>query len=199
MPDALAGAHRRAGGAAARLPGRDRDVGGEGVAAHGVGRARERLQELRSRRGGARRDALGRRPRVRRLRRPFGLRQVHPAQDDRRARGDHLGAAPDRRQADEPGARRRPRHRDGLSVLRALPAHDRGREHGLCTQNARRRQGRGRGEGTRRRGDAAADRPPRPQAAAAERRPAAARRHRPRHHAIAGGLPFRRAAQQPRR
>ena len=43
------------------------------------------------------------------------------------------------------------------------------------------------------------DRPPRPQAAAAERRPAAARRHRPRHHAIAGRLPFRRAAQQPRR
>jgi ABC-type sugar transport system ATPase subunit len=30
---------------------------------------------------------------------------------------------------------KRPRHRDGLSELRSLPTHDRGREHGFRTQD----------------------------------------------------------------
>ena len=64
-----------------------------------------------------------RRWRIRRLRRPFRLREIDAAQDDRRARGHHLRHHRDRRH----GRQRRPaqgsRHRHGLSVLCHLPAH----------------------------------------------------------------------------
>ena len=51
-----------------------------------------------------------RRPRVRRLRRPFGLRQVHAAPDDRRPRGDHRAAS----------------SRIGGKPMNRVPAADRG-------------------------------------------------------------------------
>ena len=75
--------------------------------------------------------------RVRRLRRPVGLRQDDGAADDRRARDDHLRARADRRPRRQRPAAEGPRHRDGLPELRALPAHERGQEHGLRAQDAR--------------------------------------------------------------
>ena len=61
---------------------------------------------------------------LRGLRRPVGLRQVDPAADDRRARGDHLGRPDDRRRAGQRRAAGRARARDGVPVLCALSAHD---------------------------------------------------------------------------
>jgi multiple sugar transport system permease protein len=67
---------------------------------------------------------------VRRAGRPVGLRQVHAAAHDRRARGHH-------RRRDRIGGRvvndlpPQARHRHGVPELRALPAHDGAREHGL--------------------------------------------------------------------
>ncbi len=92
-----------------------------------------------------------------------------------------------------------PRHRDGVPELRALPAHDGAREHGLRAQDpphgARRHRG-ARQAGGR---DPRARPVPRPQAARALRRPAPARRDGPRDRARAGGVPVRRAAVEPRR
>ena len=108
------------------------------------------------------------------------------------------GELHDRRAEDE---RRRPveaRHRHGVPVLRALPAHDGAREHGLRAALRRHAQGRDRQAGGRsgaHPGDGAVARPA---AAGAFRRPAPARRHRPRHRARPQGLPVRRAALQPR-
>ena len=65
------------------------------------------------------------------LRRPVRLRQVHAAAHDRRARGDHLRRPPDRRPARQRRAAGRARHRHGVPVLRALPAHDACRQHGF--------------------------------------------------------------------
>ena len=91
------------------------------------------------------------------------------------------------------------RHRHGLPVLRALPAHEGLRQHGLRHEAAEGRRRRHQGAGDEG-GEAAADRPPaRPPAEAALRRPAPARRDRPRHRARPAGLPLRRAALQPRR
>ena len=92
-----------------------------------------------------------------------------------------------------------PRHRDGLPELRALPAHERGQEHGLRAQDARAPEG--------------GDRPPRPrggphprahglaaqEAAHALRRTAAARRDGPRDRPQPAGVPDGRAALEPRR
>ena len=93
-----------------------------------------------------------------------------------------------------------PRHRHGVPVLRALPAQDRRREHGLRAQDQGRAEGRDREPRSNR---AAVDPRPRPSARplpeAALRRPAPARRHGPRHRARPGSLPLRRAAVQPRR
>ena len=86
----------------------------------------------------------GREPRdpeqgVRRLRRAVGLRQVDPSAPGRRARGHHRRAHDVRRRGGQRPAAGRARHRDGVPVLRALPAHERLREHGLRPQA---RQGR---------------------------------------------------------
>ena len=45
--------------------------------------------------------------------------------------GDDL----DRRQERREPSSAQPRHRDGLSELRAVPAHERGREHGLRVED----------------------------------------------------------------
>ena len=67
---------------------------------------------------------------------PSGLGQVDRAADGRGARGRVRRVDHDRRAR---GQRRRaqgPRHRDGLPVLRAVPAHERRREHGLRAEDA---------------------------------------------------------------
>ncbi len=70
------------------------------------------------------------------------LRQVHLAAHARRARGHRPGLDPHRRPRRHARPPEGPRHRDGLPELRALPAHDRRREHGLRAQDRRPAQGR---------------------------------------------------------
>ena len=90
-------------------------------------------------------DMQDRRRRVHRHRRAIGLRQVDAAAHGGGARGDHIGRDHDRRpHRQQPGAQG-PRHRDGVPELCALSAHERVRQHGLRTQDARHRQGRHRG------------------------------------------------------
>ena len=131
--------------------------------------------------------------------RTIGLRQDDQSPDDRRARGDLVGHAADRR----PRRQRRPaqgsRHRDGLPELRALPAHVGARQPRLRAQAAQGPQGRDRPPGQRGGRDHPAPEAPRPQAEGAVRRPAPARRARSRHRARAGGVPHGRAALEPRR
>ena len=62
------------------------------------------------------------RRRVHGARRPVRVRQDDRAAHGRRPRGDLRGRADDRRPGREPRAVARPRHRDGLPELRALPA-----------------------------------------------------------------------------
>ena len=147
-------------------------------------------------------DLADRRPRVLRLRRPVGLRQVHAAAHDRRARGDHRAATcmiDGQRVNDVPPVRAR--HRHGVPVLRALPAHD-GRARtwaSRCGSPACPKAERRRARSTRPPRILQLEPAARPQAQGALGRPAPARRHRPRHRARAQGLPVRRAALQPRR
>ena len=146
----------------------------------------------------------GRRPRhrdrrVRRLRRPVGLRQVDAAAPDRRAGGHHQRHDEDRRRGGERRAALEARHRDGVPVLRALPAHDRLQQHGLRHEARARQQGGDRQAGARGGRHPAARPLSRPPAEGAFRRPAPARRDRPRHRAQPEGLPLRRAAVEPRR
>ena len=95
------------------------------------------------------RTALGQRarPRHRRRRvpgpgRPVRLRQVHRAAHARRPGGRRRGRDPDRRPGRHERAAEGPRHRDGVPELRAVPAHDRRREHGLRAEARRGEQGR---------------------------------------------------------
>ena len=67
---------------------------------------------------------------------PVGLREVDRAADDRRARGHHRRRAADRRRGRQRQGAEGPRHRDGVPELRAVPAHDRAREHGLRAEDA---------------------------------------------------------------
>ena len=102
---------------------------------------------------------------------PVGLRQVDAAADDRRPRGGHGGRGLRSAATTSPTcAPQRPRHRDGLPELRALPAHDRRREPRLrpeAPQGARRPSGERRVEEVAR--DARPRRAARPQAGAALR------------------------------
>ena len=101
------------------------------------------LRDIRKSFGGGRRHQ-GRRPRHRRrrvhgLRRPVGLRQVDAAAADRRPRGHHLRATCcSTAQRVNDLAPSRARHRHGVPVLCALPAHDGLREHGLRPEARRR-------------------------------------------------------------
>ena len=90
-----------------------------------------------------------RRRRVRDPRRPVGLREVDGAADDRRARGHHRRRAADRRRRGQRQGAEGPRHRDGVPELRALPAHDRARQHGLRAQAREGAQGGDQQEGRR--------------------------------------------------
>ena len=97
-------------------------------------------------------------------RRPVRLREVDGAADDRRARGHHRRRPVDRRRARQRARAARPRHRDGLPELRAVPAHDRAREHGLRAEAREGRPGGDRPQGRRGRADPRPHRAPRPQA-----------------------------------
>ena len=109
------------------------------------------------------------------------------------------GTRPDRRARGQRPRAQGPRHRDGVPELRALPAHERLRQHGLRPAQPAHAQGRDRApRAARRRAILGLGRAPRAQAAPAVRRPAPARRDGPRDRARAGGVPVRRAALQPR-
>ena len=89
-------------------------------------------------------DLDDRRRRAARARRPVGLGQVDGAADARRARAARRRRDLHRRPRRQRRAPARPRHRHGVPELRALPAADRRREHGLRAQaagRARRRSG----------------------------------------------------------
>jgi beta-fructofuranosidase len=64
-------------------------------------------------------------------RRAVGLRQVHHAAHDRRPGGDQRGHASASATGWSTTWPPRPRHRHGVPELRALPAHDGARQHGL--------------------------------------------------------------------
>ena len=86
---------------------------------------RRRHEALRGRHRGRQADEpRDRGRRVHDPRRPVGLREVDGAADDRRARGHLRGRAVDRRPRRQRPRAARPRHRDGLPELRAVPAHD---------------------------------------------------------------------------
>ena len=65
---------------------------------------------------------------------PSGCGKSTALQHDRRARGHHRRRAADRRRGRQRQGAEGPRHRDGVPELRAVPAHDRAREHGLRAQ-----------------------------------------------------------------
>ena len=118
----------------------------------------------------------------------------------RRPRGRQRGRHPHRRPRRHRPAAQGPRHRDGVPELRALPAHDGRREHGLRAEDRRRAT---KAEISKRvAGGGQAARPravPRPQAEGPLRRSAPARGHGPGHRPPAAGVPDGRAAVQPRR
>ncbi len=154
------------------------------------------------RRGGRRRRRLRRyrRRRVPRPRRPLRLWQVDDSPDGRRTGvGDHGRGSYRRTRRHRPGGEE-PRHRDGVPVLRALPAHDRPAEHGVraggVDRHARRRDRR---DGGRDGGDARHRGPARPEAPGAVWRPAAAGRARACDRPRPGRVPDGRAAVEPGR
>ena len=89
-------------------------------------------------------DLDSQRRRVRRLRRSVRLREIDPAAPHRGARGHHLRRPLHRRRAGQRPAARQARHRHGLPVLRALPAHERLRQHGVRPRAREGLQGRDR-------------------------------------------------------
>ena len=139
-----------------------------------------------------------RRP-LRRAAGAVGMRQDHAPADDRGPRIDHQGRGADRRRGDEPGPSPRPRHRDGVPVLRALPADDGARQHRLRPRSPQGAQGADRRACRVGGPDARHHLVSRPQARGSVGRPAPARRDGPRHCPRAQGVPVRRAALEPRR
>ena len=82
--------------------------------------------------------------------RPLGLRQDHRAAHPRRARAADRRRGAHRRSRRDAHAAARPRRRDGLPELRALPAHDGRRERRLPAAHPRPEQGRAPRAGARR-------------------------------------------------
>ena len=130
---------------------------------------------------------------------PVRLREVDRAADGGRAGGHLRRRAAHRRGRGQRQGAQGPRHRDGVPELRALPAHERARQHGLRAQAGQGRQG---GDQPQGRGGGGGARPrpaPGPQAGQPLRRPAPARGDGPRDRARPGGVPDGRAAVEPRR
>ena len=129
---------------------------------------------------------------------PSGCGKSTTLQDHRRPRHPDYGDGAHRRAGRHRSCRRPQRGLvDGVPVLCALSAPDRGREHRL--RAARAQGARPRRETETRRRHARAREAPRPQALAAFRRPAAARGAGPRDRRRGAGLPHGRTAFQPRR
>ena len=109
------------------------------------------------------------------------------------------GHGPHRRPRRERRAAEGPRHRHGVPELRAVPAHERVRQHGVRAQAAEGAEGRDRPAGARRGPHPRPRRAARPQAQGALGRPAPAGRHGPGHRPPPAGVPDGRAAVEPRR
>ncbi len=103
---------------------------------------------------------------VPRPRRSLRMWQVHLPAHARRPRGGQRRPHPHRRPRRDEPVPQGPRRRDGVPELRALPAHDGRRQHGLRAQDRRRRQGR---DPQARRGGRQDPRPRRPTSTASRR------------------------------
>ena len=133
--------HDRAGDRHRRLPAEAHRARPAGRRRQGLGptmrvRLRQHPQVLRPGRG-----RQGPRPRSRGRRVPgaarrFGIWQDHGAAHGRGAGIGHLRPRSDRRARRDRGAAEIPRHRHGVPVLRALPAHDGVRQHRLPAHRA---------------------------------------------------------------
>src|ERR671924_556592 len=104
--------------------------------------------------GGLRARPRDRRQRVRRPRRPLGVREDDCAPHGRGPRADHGRPGQDRRPGREQAPAEGPGHRDGVPELRALPAHVGLQEHGLRPPDAEGPPAPDRQSGTGRRPDA---------------------------------------------
>ena len=109
------------------------------------------------------------------------------------------GVHEDRRPGGEHPVAEGPRHRHGVPVVRAVPAHDGRRQHRLRPEDPEDGQGRDRAPGQEGRRHAGTRPDARPQAEAAVRWPAAAGGDGPGHRPRAAGLPDGRAAVEPGR
>ncbi len=147
----------------------------------------------------ARRRPRHPRGRVRGAGGPVRLRQEHAFARDRGPRAGRPRHGRDRRRGGQRHAAARSRRRHGVPELRALPVHERVREHRLRPARAEISEGRDRQPGAAGRKDARHRGPARAPAAPALGRPAPARRDRPRDRARRPPVPVRRAALQPRR
>ena len=124
---------------------------------HGHGDAGQDQQAVRQRFSRGPRPRPGdRRRRVPGAGRPVRLRQDHRAADGRRAGGHQHRRDEDRRPGGQHALAEGPGHRDGVPVLRAVPAHDGGRQHRLRPEDPEDGQGRDRPPGAEGRGHARA-------------------------------------------
>ena len=130
---------------------------------------------------------------------PSGCGKSTLLADDRGAGGDQQRRDRDRRPGGQQRAAQGPRHRHGVPELRALPAHDGVRQHGVLAEAGEGAQGRDPAAGPAGGADPRAAGLPRALSAPALGRPAPARRHGPRDRARPRGVPVRRAALQSRR
>ena len=180
------------GGVAPNLP-EDSEV------AHGTGGAQGAEQEVR--RGPRRQGREPHHPRqgIHGPRRSLRLRQDHHPAHGGGPRGDHRRRDLHRRARGQRSAPQGPRHRDGVPELRALPAHERVRQHGVRPEDAEVPQARDPEAGAGRGGDPRHPGAAQAEAASALGRPAPAGGGGPRHRAPSAGVPLRRAAVQPRR
>ena len=109
------------------------------VDCHGIRLVPQHREVLRHARRSSTASLRHRRRRVHGAGRAVGLRQVDAAADARGPRGDQRRHDRDRRQGRQRRRVEGPRHRDGVPELRALPAHDGARQHGLQPASCARR------------------------------------------------------------
>ncbi len=124
------------------------------------------------------------------------MRKVHHAEHDCRPRGHLVGRNAHRRRAGKRKGTQGPRYRDGVPVLRALPAHDRPAEHRLPVDLGEGEEGRNRVQGRRNRENSRSHRVAGPQARPVVGRSASACRDGSRDRARPQGVPDGRAAVQ---
>ena len=166
----------------------------------GGDRAGGRLQGVRGRdHGRLRPHARHPGPGVHRAGRSFRVREDDRAPDGGRAGEHHPRDDRDRRSGREHRAAEGAGHRDGVPELRAVPAHERVRQHGVRSQAPQAPEGGDRPPGPSGRGDPGPRGVPRAQAQGAVRRTASARGDGASDRSRTPGVPDGRAAVQPRR